>query len=419
MNRFAKGIALCLVLLMSLSLFGCTEKPPATIAPIPGWDDGSSWVLSRYQGGVLSDEGYYYANNGMLYFADTSNGIEVCLCSKPGCLHEKGTPEEQEDCDANLNGSAFMPMFFWNDHLFYVIQDLYGTHVYRRNADGTAQAVVADLGTQYTKERKNVELFYYVHWGDCLYYTAMVQSVVVSEEAEASVVDMTYIGRLNLKTNKEEILLELEHESLTLNAVCPEGLLFSYYEDAEIDYEDENYRDQLHKTPSYVQFYDFETKEITTILSRTYQEISGVRAVRSSKIYYPRSIGYHYEVWEYDMTTGNDRKVCVDDKDVQIDGRLVIKNVDGVSVLYYLPAGEFLPTAFAGERLGVDTVSDDAAILKRTLFEGGRSTRTVYCYVKLADLADGLQEEDALDLYTYYYSKAPSSYEEMLDQMGG
>ena len=419
MNRYVKRLALCLVLLISFSFLGCAEEPPATIAPITDWDDGSSWVMARfYSTSALSDEGYYFPVDGMLYFADTSNGIAVCLCSKPGCLHEKGTPQEQELCDAQLQG-ANPPMFFWNDHIFYLGSDQYGPHVYRRNADGTALTVVADIGSRYVAEKKALQITDSAFWGNYFYYAVLVQSAVVSETEETSTVDMVYIGRFNLKTNKEEILLTIDHEAVYLTAVCPEGVLISYCEDIDADYEDEDFREQMNAAPAYVQFYDFETKETTTILSRTRQEIQSVSAVRGSKLYYTRSVENGGGIWEYDMKTGSDRKVCSNDNDTQIDGRLVFKQVDGNSVLYHLPTGQFLPTAFAGERLKAECVSKDAVILTRKLFEGGKSTSAVYCYVKLADLADGLQEEDVLDLYTYYYKKVPSSYEDMLDQMGG
>ena len=419
MNRFTKGLALVLVLLISFTLFGCAEEPPATIAPITDWDDGSSWVMTRfYSTSALSDEGYYFPVDDILYFADTSNGIAVCLCSKPGCLHEKGSPQEQAACDASLKGTAATPMFFWNDHIFHIRNDEYGTHVYRRNADGTALTAVADIGSRYVKERKALEINDSAFLGDYFYYSAIVMSPVLEDGEETRVEDMVYIARLNLKTNKEEILVESE-QALYFNAVCPDGLLYYYYEDTEADREDEDYSEQMNAAPAYVQFYDFETKETTTILSRTRQEIQSVSAVRGSKLYYTRSVENYSEVWEYDMKTGSDRKVCSNDKDTQIDGRLVFKQVDGNSVMYHLSTGQYLPTSFVGERLKAECVSKDAVILTRTLYEGGRGTSAVYCYVKLADLADGLQEEDVLDLYTYYYKKVASSYEEMLDQMGG
>ena len=412
-------LALILTVLLLLGTVGCAEEPPATIAPITDWDDGSSWVMTRfYSTSALSDEGYYFPVDGMLYFADTSNGIAVCLCSKPGCLHEKGSPQEQDLCDAKLNGTN-LPMFFWNDHFFFLGNDEYGLHVYRRNADGTAQTIVADIGSRYVKERKALQINDSAFLGDYFYYSAQVTSLVLEEGVENVVVDLTYIGRLNLKTNKEEILVTVDHEATQLAAVCPKGVLIQYSEDTEAGYEDEDFFEQRLNAPSYVQFYDFETKETTTILTRTYQDLQSVSAVRGSKLYYIRSVENGGGIWEYDMKTGSDRKVSNTGGGSQIDGRLVFKQVDGISVLYHLPTGQFLPTAFAGEHLKAVCVSKDAVILTRKLFEGGRSTRAVYCYVKLADLADGLQEEDVLDLYTYYYKKVASSYEEMLDQMGG
>ena len=408
MKRRNRSFVLFLAVLLLLPLFGCAEQPYETVGAITDWEDDSSWVLPRIKGGVLSDEGYYYTNDSMLYFADTANGIEVCLCSKPGCLHEKGTPQEQEWCDAFIFGSALMPMFFWDDHLFYIERDLYGTHVYRRNADGTALTVVADLGTQYTKERKSVLVGYYAHVGDYLYYDATVESTVLTENEETTLTEMSYIGRLDLKTNKEEILVESEF-TLLLGAACPDGLLFMYGDNSKVNYEDENYREQLYESPSYVKFLDSKTGEVTVVLSRKWRDLSGIRAAWGSKLYYSRLGG----TWEYDMKTGEDRSIS---SGTPIDGQFGLQQVDGKSVLYYIPTGELLPTTFAGERLSVDTVSHDAVVLKRTIFKDGVSTSATYCYVKLEDLADGLQEKDALDLYTYKYRKTPTSYEEMVEQ---
>lgn len=416
MKRRNRFFVLCLAVLLLLPLFGCAEQPYETVGAITDWEDDSSWVMARfYSTSALSDEGYYFPVDDILYFADTSNGIAVCLCSKPGCLHEKGSPLEQDACDAKLNGTN-LPMFFWNDHFFFLGNDEYGIHIYRRNADGTAQMIVADIGSRYVEERKALQINDSAFLGDYFYYSAQVMSPVLEEGVETSVVDMVYIGRLNLKTNKEEILVTVDHEATYFSAVCPDGLLYFYYEDTEANYEDEDFYEQRNKAPAYVQFYDFETKETTTILQRTYQEIKSVSAVRGSKLYYLRNIDNYSEVWEYDMETGSDRKVCNFNNDSQIDGRLVLKRVDGISVLYHLPSGQFLPTAFAGERLKAVCVSDDSVILQRTVYEGGRGTSATYCYVKLADLADGMQEEDVLDLYTYYYRKSASSYEEMVDQ---
>ena len=155
---------LCLVVLMSLPLFGCGEDQGTAQAPeasSPAWEDESSWVLAQTKPCALTDEGFYFASeNGTLCFADTSNGISVCLCSKPGCLHNT------EWCDAIVSSAPISrPMFFWNHHIFYVAEDEFGTHVYRRNADGTAKTVVADLGTRYIEERMSVDLYYFAQSG--------------------------------------------------------------------------------------------------------------------------------------------------------------------------------------------------------------------------------------------------------------
>ena len=408
---------LCLVVLMSLPLFGCGEDQGTAQAPeasAPAWEDESSWVLAQTKPCALTDEGFYFASeNGTLCFADTSNGISVCLCSKPGCLHNT------EWCDAIVSSAPISrPMFFWNHHIFYVAEDEFGTHVYRRNADGTAKTMVADLGIRYIEERMSVDLYYFAQSGDYLYYDAVVHSTVLTEEEETSVQEMTYIGRLNLKTNQEEIILESEH-TLFLDAVCPEGILFSYCEDGDIDFEAENRKEQLDAAPAYVKFWNSKTGEVSTVLSRKKLDLTDVFSVRGSKLYYSRN-GKQQGIWEYDMTTGNDRRVCGFNHDLQIDGRLVFKKIDGISTLFDLRTGKLLPTAFAGESLSVMTVSSDGVVLKRLLFEGGNTaTSTTYCYVKREDLADGLQKEDVLDLYTYLNEKPITSEEEMWDKYFG
>ena len=86
---------LCGVLVILCALTGCAKKPVAETT-----DTG--WSCVQFNPSAFCDEGcYYWVDSSYLYFLDTSNGISVCLCSKPGCLHEKEEDiEKMELCEA-------------------------------------------------------------------------------------------------------------------------------------------------------------------------------------------------------------------------------------------------------------------------------------------------------------------------------
>lgn len=68
----------------------CTKAPLPTGSGGSGADDG--WVKASLNpaGTALSDTGcYHMVDFSFLYYAEIESGIDICLCTKPGCLHEK------------------------------------------------------------------------------------------------------------------------------------------------------------------------------------------------------------------------------------------------------------------------------------------------------------------------------------------
>ena len=104
-----KIVALLLIAVLLLSLPACKEEPKNT---------HSDWLYipSSATTGALTEDGYYYARNSILNYADLATETSVVLCQKPGCKHELGL-EGAAKCDAEVRVQF---MVFGNDTLYYV-----------------------------------------------------------------------------------------------------------------------------------------------------------------------------------------------------------------------------------------------------------------------------------------------------------
>ena len=393
---------LCCVLVILCALTGCAKKPVAGT-------EKTGWHCVQFNPSAFSDEGcYYWVDSSYLYFMDTSKGISVCLCSKPGCLHEKEEDiEKMELCEAYVFCGFALPTWFWNNHLYYIKDDGYGPHIYRRDATGLNQQVLTDLGVKYIKEKRDVQITEYILQDQYLYYLASVDPAVPDEEG---LPDFSYIGRVDLAANKDE---ELMTGNLYLHtcAANQSGLLFNTTEAPQVDYDDPNYRDQLQNVKTELKYWNSKTGEISTVFSSTYKDYSDATVAAGDKVYYRR--GSDSCTMEYDMKTGAHREITT--KIRHINGHYALRQEENGYTLYDLQSGKQLPVKLKADSISVHSVSENAVILKISKLhpDGNRMESSTYCYVALAALADGLQERDILELYTNYYSEPATSVDDL------
>ena len=386
-----KRIVAFLVLLCILSgLSGCEKEPAA----------GETWARAYNQRGAFSDKGYYFLTpGGFLQFVDLTSGTRVALCGKVDCLHEQEPDNRKaESCEARLIGASMItPLFFWDGHLYYILEDEYGLQVYRRNADGTGLKRVTALGKQYTEKQKDVTVYAYAVSNGFLYYNADVDGAVSSADGGNTVQwEGNYIGRLSLSTGKEELLLENSKAYMTLCAVKNNAVLFHA---ADVVPAGPDYGEERRKAPAYLQCW--QEGEVSTLFKKTALEFPGVNAVDGGKVYYTASSETGTDTCAYDLERGKSEKVL--DTSMRYIGAGYAFRLEPKGETWQLrslPENKTLPNALSKDSLQVTTVSDRGFILKRTV-EGETGFSQSYSYVSFGALADGLQETDLMTFYSH------------------
>ena len=377
-----------------------TQKPTNAQAEIGKMD----WVWASNDNGAFSDVGYYYlTSEGFLYFLDTENALSVCLCSKVGCLHDKEEdPFKREECEAKLSGiGSITPVFYWDGGLFYVEADAYGTHLYRRNADGSGMTKVSTLGSQYTKEQKSVELFSFAIADGCLYYDAEVDSVV-QDETGAGVVqrELCYIGRVNLQTGKDETLFSDANNYLMLCAAASDAALILSKGQPDLPVDDPGYAEALLNESAELLFWNGTVGEPVEVFQKTIRQCANITLVADGYVFYKGSTKESIATYRYDLRTGAEEKIS-DSAIRHINGRYALRMDNaGIWKVYDLQAKAFLTNDFSEDSLAIGTVSEDGFILLRGIREGNSIKERIYCYVTLMALEDGLQEADLMPFYT-------------------
>ena len=368
-------------------------------------DAGSDWVWAYNQRGTFSDKGYYYlAAGGFLRFVDTTSGVSVCLCSKAGCLHDQEPDSrESENCEAKLIGATqITPLFFWGDNLYYILEDQYGSHVYRRDATGANLETVATLGEKYMEDKRDVTVYAYAVSDGFLYYSADVDGSVRTEDGGNMVQWISnYLGRLDLQTGKEEILLEKSDVYITLCAVKKNEMLFHTAGVPNADYDDPDFRQIRLEMPAALQYWDGTTGQVRTLLESTVQEMPGISIVDGDKVYYSVTLEDEYSVYGYDLSTDKQKLVGHDMLRYLGKGYALKRATENDPWhLYSIATQKTLPNELTEISFHVTTISNTGVVVRYNHVSEQTGGKRTYSYIKYASLSDGLQREDLMDFYT-------------------
>lgn len=396
MRKF-RIMALILAVLLLLGASGCDA-----------WRDNEGWTSADAYKGAFSDTGYYYLAEGFLYYADFATGINISLCPRVGCKHN-----DELICEGWI-GSAEEQMFCYGDKLYYLDSDTYGTHLYRRNLDGTGLATVATLCDDYLKELENchIQFLKKVVSGGYLYYTAEVRAFESVDNVVTGKYLCTLLMQLDLKTGKEKTLLKRDNG---ISLVAAKGSRIRYIVGDSIGEEDisdpdalkEAYKNRIKQAVEL----DVATGKENILFEKSKYDFFSLEYYSGSKMIYltyeseDDSTGI-YRV--YDISTGKDAFFYEGAINNLIAGRYSLSkdpNDPKRYVLLDLENGKELPChSFydSGCVYRLVSASDEAVILRRYPRPEngvGDITEQVYSYVPVAALEDGLQETDFIDYY--------------------
>jgi hypothetical protein len=313
-------------------------------------------------------------------------------------LHDKEPdPFIQELCEARIYGLK-TPVFYWNDHLYYIELDGYGPQLYRRNADGTAEAQIVTLGMPYLEEQKQIEVWNHAVADGYLYYEGWVKSFIIEGDSTMEVRDRYFIGRVNLRTGKDEVILEgNQGEVVNLCAVRPNGVLFFSYPLPDMDPQEPSYQEALQQVPTALKYWNGETEETIIVFEKTRQECVRINMVENGKVYYSGT-GVVTN-WVYDLTDGSDL-LLTEGTLRYINGNYAFLHDGSGWNLWNIQTKEVYQIELTSPLVVAETTSEDGFILAWRIQENGKIVRRIYCYVTYASIQDGLQEEDMMQFYT-------------------
>ena len=213
MKVLSRTLTLALAVLFILCAAGCSKEVESS-----PWERTMRWNPGR-SASTFSDEGYYYHDHkGQLCFLDLKNGGNVVLCSKVACLHwDEPDIFKRRECEAITGADS---MFFWDNSLYYIAQDVYGYQLYRRAADGTAEEHIMTMGKDYISKDTSMDIWSFALAEGILYYYGQVcDDIQISQNEIHSQLSYEVICRVDLRARKETEIIRDDGGGISIHAV--------------------------------------------------------------------------------------------------------------------------------------------------------------------------------------------------------
>lgn len=390
-------VTMVLLLFSSALLTGCKANPIVS----------SEWQTIDGEGGLFAEGGYYYASySDFLYFLDISNGNDVCLCSKIGCIHDTKPGYPEEHCEARLTGIL---VCYWDSGIYTIDAHNYGCYLYRRNADGTGEQQVMELCVEYKEAQKEVANLKTLFADGYIYYVASIQGITEENGAIVSETESYVLKRIDLHSKKEEEILSSPKE-LSISLVAARGNSVLYTEWYIPDHNRDNYLDAIMNSVEKLILLDINTGERKVILEKKYSQGYEIEAVVDNKILYSTLESGTLDDGQWacrslNIDTGEDtllHHMDIDYINEHLGWRLVLDSENELGwayILVDLKTGKDLPMEFSGN-ISILNMSESIAIVFRSepKTDGSGSVR-ILSFCTLDSLMDGLQMEDLIDFY--------------------
>ena len=388
-------IVLAVVLLLSCGIGAWLHFRQPEQTADTGWRL-TSFMGSSFLPGALSDHGYYYIpkiGKMSLHYMDFHAGESVVLCSQPDCEHDS------RECEAYID-TFNCEMFYYRDRLYYVMGQ--ESILYRRDSIGLSLAKVGTIGKRFIEQQKSVNVGNMVPVDGWAYYQATVST---EDEDGVNLTEMKYIGRINLSTGKDEILVEeTGNNKLMLYAARSGSVLYARWDNGNLDPSDPDYIEKFRQLKVKLECYDPDSKSATVLFEKERTECQEIHMVWDDKVYcanYP--IDGFTNTFVYDLKTGEYTLQYENAMLRHIGGGYAFyrEGQEGEYEVLDMKTGKLLEIDCGGQTPLVHTRSDKGVILRLSgkELEDGSSSITYY-YTPFEALADGLQETDLIEAYS-------------------
>lgn len=172
MRRLYKKVGTLLIVLSMIFSVGCTKKQTENDEIKPKTEyvyDKDMTQISKDSRAAFSEKGYYHIINGILYFYDISNSVELPVCSKTDCSHNTSSCNayvyDSMDYDpydlkgVSVNGLGNM-IWYSDGKLYMIRRNESGDYLMQYDSDFTNEVqlcTLAEKGTVLGMPGKNTE----------------------------------------------------------------------------------------------------------------------------------------------------------------------------------------------------------------------------------------------------------------------
>ncbi len=385
-----------------------TDGSDPTQPIVPDIDLAGPWVKQNAEQGAhfaFRDEGFYYVS-GVLRFMDTANGASVPLCYRAGCKHA------DEDCEADI---GYPNVFFcWDGHVYFdkwIREDPNGIQIFRRNADGTGEEIVATLAEEYYSQKISVGVAQSIFADGVLYCVAsIIETVEISPNESSSREQGAMILRLDLRTGKQEELVRYDNTYIALLGARDNALLFYTQETpSSEDIFAPDYSECLQALPARLNVWTESSGKAVALFEKPHKECSRICGLMGSTILYTD----YTNQYAYDLVTGTHSTVNIPSHYIIVNDNYLLDQsprpedmLQGVYAKFWdIRTGKHIPSDFDDADITLRSISEKGCIvdihyIKELEPSGGgyiiHTSREIRAYVPFAAMEDGLQESDLL-----------------------
>ena len=415
MIKAAWRVLLCAALICCMMLSGCTVDPAVTTTnngdagTIPGGNtavgthngnyglelsgnDGWAVVSNSQLYGAVVEDGYYYWDDGFLRYLDMNTGVSVYLCSKVACEHK------DDACEASIPDiTAQQLMFWWDEGLYYIESDgSSASLLLRRDSAGMAMEKIARLGETLMGPERVVRACQFVVADGWMYY--LVETDIMSQLPDGGIAtkgDKCYLCRVNLKSGKDEILVEFDGGYLELVTARSDAMLYVVCDTPELEYNDkgvpvfpDGYYEELASSPANLMRWDESTGESTVLLERTNDTLYAAKSYGGKVVFVDSDNVNRYA---YDLKTGEVSELDIIKGSI-INETYMLHAESGRQTIKNMQTGKNYPVELYGKYIRLYNLSDKWLIL--TLVKDD-SSRESY-YISMSAIGDGIQAAEAI-----------------------
>lgn len=428
-----KCLVFFLAVTLLLSFFGCTTEPLRTTAPegtdatagsdsvITGdpteittapyafdVDLSAPWTVPDVRFGKIaafSEDGYYLMGGGRLHFFDTNNGIPVILCQKAGCDHSKS------NCEAYIRSPHMM--FYSDGHIYYdepARSDPDSIHIFRRNADGTAEESVAVLGQAYFSPQTSLYIGEYLAAEGALYFTAYLMEAVKQDDGSILLLERDAIlFRLDLATGKQQEILRKRDTLIRLIGARKDALLFYTVDKLPAEtIGDPGYYEEMMNKPAGFQVWDKNNDSFLVLREGTYADFTEILGLQGDKIYYYDRGG---KILTYEMASDTVSETEWEDIYEILGDRYILSGKADYFAKTFpqftdCETGQIIPNDYDDAEITVQNKSTTGCVIQIEYTgepePAGQDSYTIptlrrmLAYVSYDAMSDGLQEKDLL-----------------------